>query len=35
MKGAFWNSDGFRDSAKHSLVRESIRDLKLDFFAIF
>jgi hypothetical protein len=32
MKGAFWNSDGFRDPAKHSLVHENIRDLKLDFF---
>ena len=34
MKGGFWNSDGFRDSAKHSFVHETIRDLKLDFFAI-
>ena len=34
MKGSFWNSDGFRDSAKHFFVHETIRDLKLDFFAI-
>jgi exonuclease III len=34
MKGAFWNSGGFRDSAKHIFVSETIRDFKLDFFAI-
>jgi hypothetical protein len=34
MKGGFWNSDGFRDTAKHCFVHETIRDLKLDFFAI-
>jgi exonuclease III len=34
MKGGFWNSDGFRDTAKHSFVHETIKDLKLDFFAI-
>jgi hypothetical protein len=34
MKGSFWNSDGFKDTAKHNFVRETIRDFKLDFFAI-
>jgi hypothetical protein len=34
MKGSFWNSGGFRDTAKHLFVNETIRDYKLDFFAI-
>jgi hypothetical protein len=34
MKGSFWNSDGFKDPAKHAPVHESIRDFKLDWFAI-
>jgi hypothetical protein len=34
MKGGFWNSGGFRDSAKHIFVNETIRDFKLDFLAI-
>jgi hypothetical protein len=34
MKGSFWNSDGFKDTAKHSFVHESIREHKLNFFAI-
>jgi hypothetical protein len=34
MKGSFWNSDGFWDTAKHLPVKETIREHKLDFFAI-
>jgi hypothetical protein len=34
MKGCFWNGDGFGDKAKHMFVRETIREHKLDFFAI-
>jgi hypothetical protein len=34
MRGVFWNSDGFKDPAKHLFVKESIRDFKLDFFVI-
>jgi hypothetical protein len=34
MLGCFWNGEGFRDPAKHLFVRETIRDYKLDFFAI-
>jgi hypothetical protein len=34
MKGSFWNSDGFKDPAKHHFVRETIFEHKLDFFAI-
>ena len=34
MKGCFWNSGVFRDTAKHLLVIETIREFKLDFFAI-
>lgn len=34
MKGIFWNSDGFRDTAKHFFVHETIREHKLDFFAV-
>jgi hypothetical protein len=34
MKGSIWNSGGFEDTAKHSVVHEAIRDFRLDFFAI-
>jgi hypothetical protein len=34
MKGSFWNSDGFKDPAKHIFVRETLSEHKLDFFAI-
>ena len=34
MKGCFWNCDGFGDTAKHWFIHESIREHKLDFFAI-
>ena len=34
MRECFWNSDGFRDTEKHLLVIEVIREQKLDFFAI-
>ena len=34
LKGSFWNSGGFRDSAKHLVVAKTIRDFKLDFFAV-
>jgi hypothetical protein len=34
MKGCIWNSDGFKDTAKHSVVHETIREFRLDFFAV-
>ena len=34
MKGSFWNSGGFRDTAKHSVVSDTIKENKLDFFAV-
>ena len=34
MKGCFWNCDGFGDTSKHWFIHESIREHKLDFFAI-
>jgi hypothetical protein len=34
MKGSFGNSDGFKDPAKYIFVRETLREHKLDFFAI-
>ena len=34
MKGEFWNSDGFGDTAKHFFVHDSFREHKLDFFVI-
>jgi exonuclease III len=34
MKGGFWNSGGFGDTAKHLFVRETFQEYKLDFFAI-
>jgi hypothetical protein len=34
MKGCFWNGDGFSDLAKYAFVGETIREHKLDLFAI-
>jgi hypothetical protein len=34
MKGYIWNSDGFRDPTKHSLIKEAVREYKLDFIVI-
>jgi hypothetical protein len=34
MKGCIWNSDGFKDPVKHSVVHETIREFRLDYFAI-
>jgi hypothetical protein len=34
MKGSLWNSDGFKEPAKHSVVHEAIREFWLDFFAV-
>jgi len=34
MKGSFWHSGGFGDTVKHFFVEETIRENKLDFFAI-
>jgi hypothetical protein len=34
MKGFIWNSDGFRDPSKHSLIKETVREDKLDFMVI-
>ena len=34
MKGSFWNSDGIGDPDKHSFIHETIREHKLDFFAL-
>jgi hypothetical protein len=34
MKGFIWNSDGFGDTAKQSLIKETVKDLKLDFVVI-
>jgi hypothetical protein len=34
MKGFTWNSDGFGDTAKHSLIKETVKDQKLDFIVI-
>jgi hypothetical protein len=34
LKGVFWNSEGTRDPGKHLLIKESVRDLKLDFIAL-
>jgi hypothetical protein len=34
MKGCISNSDGFGDSTKHSFMHESIREHKLEFFAV-
>jgi hypothetical protein len=34
MKISFWNSDGFGDLAKHRFVKDTVREHRLDFFAI-
>jgi hypothetical protein len=34
MKGFIWNSDGFGDPAKHSIIKENVKDQKLDFIVI-
>jgi exonuclease III len=34
MKGFIWNSDGFGDTAKHSLIKETVKEQKLDFIVI-
>jgi hypothetical protein len=34
MNGSLWNSNGFKDPAKHSVVHEAIRNFWLDFFAV-
>jgi hypothetical protein len=34
MKGFIWNGDGFRDPAKHSLIKETVKTHKLDFIII-
>src|SRR5207253_1247063 len=34
LRGMTWNSEGFRDPAKHLFVQESIRDHRLDFIAL-
>src|SRR6266498_1813939 len=34
LRGMTWNSEGFRDPAKHLFVRESIREHRLDFIAL-
>jgi hypothetical protein len=34
MKGFIWNSGGFGDPAKHSLIKENVKDQKLDFIVI-
>jgi hypothetical protein len=31
---AFWNSDDFGDLAKHRFVKDTVREHKVDFFAI-
>ena len=34
LRGFFWNSEGFRNPAKHLLVKETIRERRLDFVAL-
>ena len=34
LRGFFWNSEGFRDPGKHLLVKEVIREKRLDFLAL-
>jgi hypothetical protein len=34
MKGFIWNSGGFADPAKHSLIKENVKDHNLDFIVI-
>jgi exonuclease III len=34
IKGLNWNSEGFKDTAKHLFVKEAIREHRLDFIAL-
>ena len=34
LRGVFWNSEGFRNPAKHLVVKETIKERKLDFIAL-
>ena len=34
LKGLTWNSEGFKDPAKHLFVKEAVRDNCLDFIAL-
>jgi exonuclease III len=34
LKGITWNCEGFRDTAKHRFVKDSIREHRLDFIAL-
>ena len=34
LKGLTWNSEGFKDPAKHIFVKEAIREHRLDFIAL-
>jgi hypothetical protein len=34
MKGFIWNRDGFGDMAKHSLIKETMKEQKLEFIVI-
>ena len=34
MRAFIWNSEGFRDTAKHIRVQESVREHKLDIVAL-
>ena len=34
LRGLFWNSEGFRDPGKHSFVKETLRERRLDFLAL-
>jgi hypothetical protein len=34
MQALIWNSEGFKDTAKHLFIQESIREYKLDFVAL-
>jgi hypothetical protein len=34
MKGSFWNSGGFKDPAKHSVVHDTIKEFRLDFLVV-
>jgi hypothetical protein len=34
MNGTIWNSGGFKDQAKHSVVHDTIAKFHLDFFAV-
>jgi hypothetical protein len=34
MNGSIWNSGGFKDQAKHSVVHDTIAEYILNFFAV-